>query len=614
MVDPSREYLEAWRSIANTVVDWSRAPSEVWRAEYPFDRWFDDGALSLTWNCVDRHVADRPDAPALLWEGEPGDKRAISYAELQREVLALSRALTALGVARGDRVALHLGWIPETVIAMLACARIGAVHNVISTPLHTEGLVDRLTEFSPKVLFTQDGAWRRGTILPLKSRADDALGALRGVEQTVVVRRTGVDVSWYEGDIWYHDLIANVPHEAEPSDEPPALPARQPLASTHVANRKGRPLSMVMSVANVLTTAAAVHRYGLSDRGSDGGVFWLPGDASWLATQVHGVYGPLCNGASVVMFEGTLDTPTHTRMWEIASRYEVDTIVFAPSVAQALRDWSLDMDKDTCRLSTVRRCVTVGEKSDHDLRRWLADEFCRTPVSVGDAWGQIALGGIVHVENPVRPDMLPEPALEIVDPDGFRVADGDEGELVLRYPWPGMVSDVVGEAAGSVIDDHWNRYPDVYATGDKAVYVDNAIHFLGRRDQVTSISGQLVSLTEIRATLLEHPDVRNADVVPFQAPSCKSALAAAVVLDPSTTLKGELSELAKEILDHVRDSLGGLERPRLLLVIDRFGDELTATSRRATLAVLAAAHSCPGDNVTEITWSRVLAAAGHDQG
>lgn len=599
-------HTKRWAEAARELVTWSTPWSTLWTPDGRFGRWFDGAELGVAENCVQRHLTTRATQPALLWEGEPGDRRVVSYGELDYELRCLEQALRGMGVRRGDRVALHLGWIPETVVAMLACARIGALHSVIPTPLHSDALTERLLEFSPKVLFTQDGAWRRGAILPLKARADEALSAIGDVEHTVVVRRTGNDISWYEGDSWYHDLISSFQAEGTATPAEP-LPAGQPLLSTHLANRNGKPLSVVLSAANVLVSSAALHRYGVSD----GGVFWLPGDASWIATQVHGVYGPLCNGDTTVMFEGALDTPNHRRAWEIVDRYRISTVALSPSLARTLREWSLDLDDTGRRLATLRRCVTLGEQSSPGLVEWMATEWGADRVSVADAWGQIELGGIVQIDKPVHPDQLPRPGLQIVDEDGKEVPDGDSGELVMTSPWPGAAAAVVGDAAEDVLQDHFGRYPGLYATGDKARRVGGEIEYFGRKDPVVSVSGHLVSLTEVREALLEHPYVQAADVMEFHLPERGRTLLAAVVLDREVREQTDLDAVSAEILDAVRDTLGGLARPRLLLVLDRFGDELAGPERRAAMTALAGVLRPLVSTAAELSWTQVLAAAGH---
>jgi acetyl-CoA synthetase len=604
--EPIDATLQSWADVASAL-RWYSPWDRVWDAAPPAGTWFPGGRLNLAANCLDRHLPARADDVALYWEGEPGDSREITYGELHREVVALVRALRSMGVGPADRVALHLGWIPETAVALLACARIGAVCTSLPTPLPVDGLTERLVDFSPKVVFTQDGAWRRGAILPLKARADEALSAAETVEHTVVVRRTGVDITWYEGDRWYHELISEARPGAGRTEEPAEpLPSDHPLLVSHLVNRKGRPVSIVHSTANVLVSASAIHRHGVRA----GRVLWLPGDASWLATQIHGLYGPLSNGDATVMFEGVLDTPTHERAWQVLERYDVSTVLLSPSVARALREWSDEFEPS--RLESLRRCVTFGEAQDRDLAEWLATGLARQPLSVADAWGQVELGGIVAVEPPQSPTALPDVGLSVVDAQGDPVPPGKSGELVLTRPWPGTATAVFGEAADEVVHEHWGAYPGAYATGDLAHRTAMGWDYLGRRDQVVSVSGHRVSLTEVQEVLLDHPYVRSADVVEFHRRGSGPAVAAAVVLDRALTEGRDLVSLATEILDGVRDALGGLARPRSLMLLDHAGDEIGARDRRTALAVLADNAATSG--AQEISWSQVLAAAGYQPG
>lgn len=562
-------------------------------------RWFLGGRLNLSVNCVDRHLATRGEHPAMLWEGEPGDRRVLTYRELYDETCRLTRALRELGVTAGDRVALHLGWLPETVVAMLACARLGAVSTVLPTPLPVEALAERLEDFGPKVMFTQDGAWRHGTILPLKSRADEALTAVGGVEHTVVVRRTGVDVAWYEGDCWLHELLAGTRPEGDtPEPAPLSVEAEHHLTVVSLPGRRGRPLSVVHGTANLLAAASALHAFGLSD----GGVYWCAGDISWLGAQVHGVYAPLCAGDTAVMFEGTLDVPTPRRAWEIVGRYDVSTLVTSPSVLRQLRGWSRRPPAARA-VASLRRVVTLGESIEPALQTWVLEEVGRGRLTVGDAWGQAELGGIVCVDRPVAPGSMPDPGFDLLDEVGRPVPDGSVGELVMRRPWAGSLR--AAEGAGT--EDaarHWARHPGVYSTGDLARRTsDGSLTFLGRLDEVVNISGQPVSLSAVREVLLGHPFVIAAEVVERVDGRLGRSLAAAVVLEPDVA--GDAA-LARDLLDAVREVLGGLARPRALIFLDRLGDDLPPPARRSALALLAGSVR---EEPVRMRWTQVLAAA-----
>lgn len=592
--------LDRWAEVAG-LITWQRPPEELYRPIGPYGEWFTGGRLNVAVNCVDRHLAARGDQPAIHWEGEPGERRTLTYRDLHQETIALAAALRGLGVASGDRVALHLGWLPEAVVGMLACARIGATFTVLPMPLPVEALAERLADFGPKVLLTQDGAWRHGTIIPAKSRADEALTAVHGVEHTVVVRRTGLDVAWYEGDRWLHDLVAQARPGTPPPDAPPAdVPADHPAYAVNLANRRGRPVAVVHGTAALLACAIALHRYALSR----GGVFWLAGDISWLAAQAHGVFGPLAWGDTAVMFEGTLDVPNHNRLWEVVERYGVATLMTTPSVLARVRGWSDAPPPEPARRA-LRRVIAVSEPLDASLRCWIASRVLSSdPAAVGDAWGQIELGGVVSVDPPVDPVRMPDAGLTVIDCSGNPVPDGTPGELVLRRPWAGTLRAVEGAGAPDT-GHHWQRR-SVYSTGDCAVRrPDGRLEFLGRMDAVVNLSGQLVSLTEVRDVLLEHPFVADAEVVVRAgARTLVACVVPAVGTVPDAALAGE-------VLDAVRDTLGGLARPRGVLFVDRFGDELSGTARQRALAAVAAATGTGvahlGCHHSVVTWEQVLA-------
>lgn len=605
---------DSWVAVAD-LITFDTAYSDLWHPGERSGRWFAGATLNLSVNCLDRHLSERSTQVALHWEGEPGDQRSMTYAELHEQVCALSRALRGMGVGIGDRVGLHLGWLPETVVAMLACARIGAVHTILPAPLPVEPLADRLDLLDLKVLFTQDGAWRHGTVLPLKARADEALLAGGSVEHTIVVRRTGMDIAWFEGDRWYHDLVAttrrgnSAPDSSDASAPVPVAPDH-PIATVPLANKGGQPVSVAHGTATMLAGALAVHR-----RLRTGGVFWCAGDISWAVTQFHGIYGPLAFGDTTVMYEGTLDVPNRTRAWDIIARYGVETMVTSPSVARTVRGWARELP-EVSAIPSLRRVATAGEPVEEELAQWLAEAFGSGDLEVSDAWGQLELGGIVRVTNTTASslgavsadDELPDCGLDIVDPDGRSVSDGEIGETVLRLPWAGTMVGVGGSQA-AVAEAHWTRHPGAYATGDLALRESSGhVTFLGRTDDVVSISGQLVSLREVREVLAEHPYVSGAEVTWRKDPELGRALIAAVSLSPEVGAAPDLDAVAVELMDAVREVMGGLARPRALLVVDRFGDELGRTERARAIATLATADRAGAPR--QVTWAQILAAAG----
>lgn len=586
-------YLSRWDDIAGSL-SWTAPYSEVFAADPPYDRWFAGGRLNLATNCLDRHAENHPERVAVHWEGEPGDHRALTYRDLLGETTRLAAALRGMGVGPGDRVALHLGWLPETVAAMLACARIGAEYTVLPVALPVEALALRLEDFGPRILVTQDGGWRHGTILPLKARADEALEATSGVQHTVVVRRTGMHVDWFEGDRWYDEVVG----AADAAEGAPAvLDAAHPAVTAHLANRRGRPVSVRHGTANLAVASLAVYEHGLAD----GEVFWCAGDVSWLGAQAHGIIGPLVAGATTVMYEGTLDVPDPARTWRVVARYGVSSLLTSPSIVRALRGWSLSAPSRSTR--SLRRVTTIGERLDPDLREWLGSAL-GPGVTVADGWGQLELGGIVVIDKPPHPDRLPRPRLTIVDDTGAEVPDGTPGHWVMQDPWPGTMraADVHGDdpTAG-----HWTRLPGVYDSGDLARRLPTGgVEFLGRLDEVVSVSGQLVSLNEIRDALVEQPFVVDADVFERFDPAVGRSVAAAVVLTPDAPTD-DVS--LRQLQDGVRELLGGLSRPRTLLVLDRLEHRVPPEERRRGLAALAATA---GSQPLHITWEQVLAASG----
>ena len=626
MADRRREALAGWEEAAGALT-WHQQWSAVYRDDRPGGSWFGGGVLNGAVNCLDRHLPRRAGQVAIHWEGETGDRRTITYGALHAEVVSFAEALRGLGVEPGDRVALHLGWLPETVVAMLACARLGAVHGVLPASLPADALADRLSDLAPKVLVTQDGAFRHGLIVPSKSRADEALAAAGGVEATVVVRRVGVDVAWYEGDRWYHDLVAAPrPGTRKPpattAPEPVLVPADHPLLIVPLAHRRGRPTWIVHRTGGYLVAAATTHARALTTRPDD--VFWCAAEIAWIGGQTHGVYGPLVCGATTVMSEGTLDVPTRSRAWEIIERYRVNSLVTTPSVVRNLRQW-VDTPPARADLSSLRLIVTLGERIDPETRNWLDFEVGGGRALIANAWGQTELAGLVTVTAapsdvgavPVAP--VPDPGLEVFDAAGRPVAEGDTGELVLLHPWPGAF--LHAEGTPEPVDSWWSPYPGAYATGDEARREpDGRLTVLGRRDPVVSISGQQVSLTEVARILEEHPLLGAVDVVAVPDERRGQALCACVVLDPPggrgvSPRQGRREPprivdagegLARELRSYVHDALGGLARPRTVAFVEAFPDELPPEVRRRALRLLCTAN--PAEWFT-VTVSQLAAAA-----
>jgi acetyl-CoA synthetase len=577
MVEPAG--LERWEAAARRI-SWRQPWGAVYEPGEHGGRWFPGATLNAAENCLDRHLPERAEKVALDWEGEPGDVRALTYRQLHTEVCAFSDALKGLGVTRGDRVALYMGLIPETVVAMLACARLGAVHALMAAALPPDAVADRLADLNPRVLVTQDGAWRHGVILPLKARADEAI-PVAGIEHTVVVRRTGIDVAWYEGDRWFDELVAGRrPGTVLASEPSQPVGADHPLLVAYIADQGGRPAGILHGTGGFLTYAATVHAEGLTSAPDD--VLWCAVEVAWITGQSHAVYGPLACGGTTVLYEGMVDTPTHGRSWDVIERHRVDTLLTTPSVIRNLRRW-VDSPPRTGQLDSLRLVVTGGEALVPEVAGWLREHVAP---SVADGWGQTELGGLVTLRDTTRSaNTLPSAGLDVVDAGGLSLGVGGMGEVVLREPWPGTFVGLQTDDSAAVAW-RWERYQGAYATGDRAlVEADGSLLFLGRIDSVVTVAGQLVSLAEVREALLEHPYVLGAEVVDEPDQREGQGLAAFVVL--SETMRGS-AELAHALRRHVHERLGGLAEPRTIAFVDAFPADLSADGRRDALRRLAA--------------------------
>ena len=581
--------LARWAEAAETLV-WDRRWSSLFEPAGGSGRWFAGGALNAAVNCVDRHLPDRADRPAFHWEGEPGDRRTVTYAELHTEVQGFAAALRHLGIGPGDRVALYMGWIPEAIVAVLGCARVGAVSSLVPVSLPAEALADRLAAFRPRALVTQDGAWRHGLEVPLKERADEALATLTepgSIDATVVVRRTGSPVEWFEGDRWYGELVSDAVAAGE-DGSPLAVPADSPLLVQYVGGHRHQPLGVVLPTAGLLVCAAELHRRVFS--ATDGDVLWAAMELSFINGIAQGVLGPLCTGRPAVMYEGTLDTPTWQRAWEIIERYRVSTLFTTPSTVRQLR---LAGERPAGHnLATLRLVVTGGERSDRADSAWLAGLGPASAPLVANAWGQTETGGAVWFSPlPQGPGSLPDPGVAIVDGSGRPVADGSVGELVLHHPWPGLFVDVEGHA--DVDGRYWRYAPSsawTYATGDLARRdAASEVEIIRRLDSAVKVSGQLVSLADIAEVLAEHPLVEQAIAVvqTLDAEGGRSMLGCVVLTDEAAPAQNVADDLCR----HVHECLGGLARPANIAFLDSHPIEVPPTVLHRALALVGAGRA-----------------------
>jgi acetyl-CoA synthetase len=545
------EWFTPWRK----VLDWKP----------PHAKWFVGGKLNASVNCLDRHVRDATrNKVALLWEGEPGDRRAISYWELYREVGRCANALKSLGVGKGDRVAIYMPMIPEVVVAMLACARIGAPHSVVFGGFSAEALRDRINDAEAKVLITADMGYRRGQIVPLKRNADDALTHAPSIKHVVVVRRHGADAEdqiahMQPGrDHWYHDLLADARADCKPT----VMDAEDLLYILYTSGTTGKPKGIVHTTGGYLTQAAATTRWVFDLKDED--VFWCTADVGWVTGHSYIVYGPLALGATVVMYEGAPDWPDKDRFWAIVERYGVTVFYTAPTAIRAFMKWGNQYPAKH-DLSSLRLLGTVGEPINPEAWVWYHKAIGGKRCPVVDTWWQTETGGIMITPLPgvtrTKPGSatIPFPGVDValVDGAGKEIKVGG-GFLVITSPWPGMLRTVYKDDK-RYRDTYWSRYPGRYFTGDGAKRDKDGYYWiLGRVDDVLNVAGHRIGTMEVESALVSHPAVAEAAVVGKPHELKGQVLAAFVTL---RTGFEQSPALADELKQHVTDKIGSIARP-----------------------------------------------------
>jgi len=554
-----------WAEQARTL-DWMRPFTEVLDWQEPYARWFADGTLNASVNCVDRHVAAGDgDRVALHWEGEPGDRRTITYAQLLAEVSRAANALRTLGVRRGDRVAVYLPMIPELAVTMLACARIGAVHSVVFGGFSANALRERIEDSSCRVLVTADGAHRRGSTFPLKQQADEAVEGSPSIERVLVVRRTGEEVPMRHGrDVWWHDVVAAEDDICVPEE----MGAEDLLFLLYTSGTTGRPKGIMHTTAGYLTQVAFTHRV-VFDLDPEHDVYWCAADIGWVTGHSYIVYGPLANGATSVMYEGTPNFPREDRFWEIVARYGVTQLYTAPTAIRAFMKWGRQ-HPDGHDLTSLRVLGSVGEPINPEAWIWYRDVIGGGRTAVVDTWWQTETGAMMIAPLPgattTKPGSatftLPGISATIVDDRGEEVGVPGGGYLVLDRPWPAMLRGIWGDDA-RYRETYWSRFPGRYFAGDGAKRdADGYFWLLGRVDDVMNVSGHRLSTTEVESALVSHPAVAEAAVIGRADPLTGQAIAAFVT--PRMGFEGDAT-LAAELRDHVARMISPIAKPASLL-------------------------------------------------
>nr|PZN39158.1 MAG: acetate--CoA ligase [Actinomycetota bacterium] len=602
--EAAADRLKFWERAAERL-DWAERWHTVLEWNPPFAKWFLGGKLNVAYNCVDRHVeAGKGDKVAYYWEGEPeGHSRVITYADLQREVNKTANALLELGVRKGDRVAIYLPMIPELPISMLACARIGAIHSVVFGGFSASALEGRIKDADAKIVITADGGFRRGKPNALKPTVDEAIANCPGVERVVVVKRTGEDVPFGEKDIWWHDLVdrQSDKHEAEPHD------AEDPLYILYTSGTTGKPKGILHTTGGYLTQVAWTH-WAVFDLKPETDIYWCTADIGWVTGHSYIVYGPLANGATSVIYEGTPDTPHRGRFWEIIQKYKVTICYTAPTAIRTFMKWGDDIPAKF-DMSSLRILGSVGEPINPEAYVWYREHIGGNRCPVVDTWWQTETGAIMITPLPgvtsakpgaaMRP--LPGIVADVVDDTGKSVPNGGGGFLVIKEPWPAMLRTIWGDDQ-RYIDTYWSRFPGMYFPGDGAKKdEDGDLWLLGRVDDVMLVSGHNISTTEVESALVSHPKVAEAAVVGATDPVTGQAIVAFVILRGDA---GEGPELAKELRDHVAKTLGPIAKPRQILVVPELPKTRSGKIMRRLLRDVAENRSL-GD-VTTLTDSSVM--------
>ncbi|MGH3384183.1 MAG: acetate--CoA ligase [Nocardioidaceae bacterium] len=550
----------SWDSKWDDVLDWSNAP---------FAKWYVGGTLNAAYNCLDRHVeAGLGDRVAYHWVGEPGDTRTLTYAQLKDEVCKAANALLELGVQAGDRVAIYLPMIPELVIAMLACARIGAPHTVVFGGFSADALASRIQDCDARVVVTSDGGYRRGAPSALKPAVDEAVAKCPAVRSVLVVRRTEQDVAWDdEHDVWWHDLVDQQSTEHTPE----AFDSEHPLYVMYTSGTTGKPKGILHTTGGYLVGASYTH-WAIFDLKTETDVYWCTADIGWVTGHSYIVYGPLANGTTSLMYEGTPDTPHKGRWWEIAQDYKATIFYTAPTAIRTFMKWGDDIPAQF-DMSSLRLLGSVGEPINPEAYTWYRTTIGGDNCPVVDTWWQTETGmimisplpGVTAGKPGSAMKAIPGVSADVVDEGGTPVANGSGGYLVLTEPWPAMLRTIWGDDE-RYKETYWSRYPGLYFAGDGAKKdEDGDLWMLGRVDDVMNVSGHRLSTTEIESALVSNPKVAEAAVVGANDATTGQAVCAFVILREEAGDGGP--DVVQELRNHVAKEIGAIAKPRQIMIV-----------------------------------------------
>jgi acetyl-CoA synthetase len=548
-----------WNAKWNQVVDW----------QLPFAKWFIGGKLNASYNCLDRHVLEgKGDRVAFHFEGEPGDTQTITYKQLLREVCKTTNALIELGIKQGDRVAIYMPMIPQAAIAMLACARLGAMHSVVFGGFSADSLLSRIQDADASLVITADGGYRKGAAFALKNAVDEALKGKTNVKNVLVVKRTGQEISWGDKDIWWHEIV----DKQSDKHSPEFFDSENGLFILYTSGTTAKPKGIYHTTGGYLTQAAFTH-HAVFDLKPEKDIYWCTADIGWITGHSYVVYGPLINGATQVMYEGTPDTPSKGRMFELIEKYKVTILYTAPTLIRTWMKWG-DEYPNKSDLSSLRLLGSVGEPINPEAWMWYREVIGKNKCPIVDTWWQTETGAIMISPLPgvtaTKPGsaMKPLPGIsaQVVDDEGKAVGNGRGGYLVLNQPWPSMMRGIWKEPE-RYKETYWSRFNNLYFAGDGAkLDKDGAIWLLGRVDDVMNVSGHRISTTEVESALVSHEAVAEAAVVGANDEMTGQGIVAFVILRGGIeAATGET--LVKQLRDHVAKEIGPIAKPRQIMVV-----------------------------------------------
>ena len=566
----ANDRLAFWESQAETL-HWDKKWDQVLDWQVPFAKWFIGGKINASYNCLDRHVLEgRGERIAFYFEGEPGDSRAITYSQMLKDVKKATNALIELGVKAGDRVAIYMPMIPEAAVAMLACARLGAAHSVVFGGFSADALLSRIQDADATLVITADGGYRRGAPFALKPAVDEALKGATNVKNVLVVKRTGQETAWVEGrDVWWDQIVdrQSDEHEAEFFD------AEHILFILYTSGTTAKPKGIFHTTGGYLTQTSFTHK-AVFDLKAESDIYWCTADIGWITGHSYIVYGPMINGATQVMYEGTPDTPTKSRIFEIIEKYKVTILYTAPTLIRTWMKWG-DEFPNSCDLSSLRLLGSVGEPINPEAWMWYREVIGGNRCPIVDTWWQTETGAIMISPLPgvtaTKPGSamgtIPGITAQVIDDEARVMGNGHAGYLILTEPWPSMLRGIWGEPE-RYAETYWSRFPGRYFAGDGAKLDDDgAMWLLGRVDDVMNVSGHRISTTEVESALVSHEAVAEAAVVGANDAMTGQAIVAFVILRGGVAHHdGEV--LIKELRDHVAKEIGPIAKPRQIMVVN----------------------------------------------